>query len=80
MNTSELEAIESLRKKGYAIAIWEPEDVGIANPRALEDQAIDAFPCGHPHKPSLMELESTGAAIFYYIIYTMAFQCYIQYT
>jgi hypothetical protein len=80
MNTSELEAIESLRKKGYAIAIWEPEDVGIANPRALEDQAIDAFPCGHPHKPSLMEIESAGAAIFYYIIYTMASQCYIQYS
>jgi hypothetical protein len=80
MTSHELAAIQTLRDKGYAVAIWEPEDVGIANPRALEDQAIDSFPCGHPHKPSLMELESAGAGVFYYIIYTMFFQCYIQYS
>jgi hypothetical protein len=80
MNTSELEAIESLRKKGYAVAIWEPEEVGLADPRALEDQAINSFPCGHPHKPSLMEIETAGGAILYFIIYAMAFQCYLENT
>ena len=80
MTSHELAAIQTLRDKGYAVAIWEPEDVGIANPRALEDQAIDAFPCGHPHKPSLMEIESAGVAILYWFAYTVAFQCYLENT
>jgi hypothetical protein len=64
MTSIELTAIPTLRQKGYAIAIWEPEEVGLADPRALEDQAVNSFPCGYPHKPTLMEIESTGAALF----------------
>ena len=76
MNTSELEAIQSLRKKGYAVAIWEPEEVGVADPRALEDQAVNSFPCGRPHKPTLMEIEAAGEALFYYYFYIVVFQCW----
>lgn len=76
MTSHELEAIQSLRKKGYAVAIWEPEEVGVADPRALEDQAVNSFPCGHPHKPTLMEIEATGAALFYYYFYIVVFQCW----
>jgi hypothetical protein len=77
MNTRELEAIESLRKKGYAVAIWEPEDVGIADPRALEDQAINSFPCGYPHKPTLMEIETAGDNVSFYVAHTYVLQAVI---
>ena len=80
MTSQEFTAIQTLREKGYAVAIWEPEDVGIADPRALEDQAVNSFPCGHPHKPSLMEIEAAGGAILYFIVYAIAFQCYIENT
>jgi hypothetical protein len=78
MTSQEFTAIQTLREKGYAVAIWEPEDVGIADPRALEDQAINSFPCGYPHKPTLTEIEATGEAILYFLTYAITFQIYIQ--
>jgi hypothetical protein len=76
MTSQEFTAIQTLREKGYAVAIWEPEDVGIADPRALEDQAIDTFPCGRPHKPTLTEIEAAGEAILYFLTYSFALQIY----
>ena len=76
MTNHELDAIQTLRDKGYAVAVWEPGDVGAADPRALEDQAIDTFPFGPPHKPTLTEIEGSGEAILYFLAYTYAYQLY----
>jgi hypothetical protein len=62
MTSIKLTAIQTLRQKGYAIAIWEPELIGIADPRALEDKAVKMFPCGHSNQSSPIEIEMTGDA------------------
>ena len=79
MTSNELNAIQTLREKGYAVAVWEPAEVGLADPRALEDQAVNSFPCGYPHKPSLMEIESAGSALLYYQIYCLALNIWAHY-
>lgn len=75
MTSIELTAIQILRQKGYAIAIWEPEQVGRANPRALEDQAVNMFPCGPPHKPSPIKIEMIGDALanWVHLLFTVIF-------
>jgi hypothetical protein len=78
MTSQELNAIQTLREKGYAVAVWEPAEVGLADPRAIEEQAIDTFPCGRPHKPTLTEIEGAGEAILYFLTYAITFQIYIQ--
>ena len=54
MTSIELTAIQTLRQKGYAVAVWEPSEIGIADPRALEDQATSLF----PNEASLLRLTS----------------------
>jgi hypothetical protein len=63
MTSIELTAIQTLRQKGYAVAVWEPSEIGLADPRALEDQATSLFPYGAPHQPSPMEIELAGDGI-----------------
>lgn len=63
MTSIELTAIQTMRAKGHAVAVWLPEELGAADPRAVEDQATSLFPCGHPHKPSPMEIELAGDAL-----------------
>lgn len=63
MTTIELTAIQTLREKGYAVAVWPPEELGKADPRALEDQAVNTYPWGLPYQPSPMEIELAGDAI-----------------
>lgn len=40
MSNKEVEALQSLRAKGYAIAIWYPDEHGLERPNRLEDQII----------------------------------------
>ena len=63
MTSIELTAIQTLREKGYAVAVWPPDELGIADPRALEDQAVNTYPWGLPNKPSPMEIELAGDAV-----------------
>ena len=60
MTSIELIAIQTLREKGYAVAVWPPDELGIADPRALEDQAVNTYPWGLPYSPSPMEIEIAG--------------------
>ena len=76
MTSQELQAIQTLRDKGYAVAVWDPEEVGVADPRAIEDQATSLFPFGHPHKPGPMEIEMAGEAILYFLAYSFALRVY----
>ena len=78
MTSNELTAIQTLREKGYAVAVWEPAEVGLADPRAIEEQAIDTFPCGRPHKPTLTEIEVTIEAILHFLTYSYALQIYFS--
>jgi hypothetical protein len=75
MTSIELTAIQTLREKGYAVAVWEPSEIGIADPRALEDQATSLFPYGAPHQPSPMEIELAGdsAANWVHLLFAAIF-------
>lgn len=40
MSETETEALKSLRNKGYAIAIWYPDEHGLKRPKRLEEEVV----------------------------------------
>jgi hypothetical protein len=40
MSKEETKALKSLRNKGYAIAIWYPDEHGLKRPKRLEEEVV----------------------------------------
>ena len=41
ISESERESLASLRFKGFAVIVWNPEELGTADPRKVEDRSIE---------------------------------------
>lgn len=59
MNTEltqgDLDAIRSLRDRGFAVIVWTPGELGGTSPRAVEDRSVEH---GYEVIESLMALQS----------------------
>ena len=41
LTQQDLEALRSLRHRGFAVAVWTPEELGTLAPRHLEDSVVE---------------------------------------
>lgn len=37
----EIEVMQALRHRGFAVIIWNPDELGEANPRRVEDRSVE---------------------------------------
>lgn len=40
--TTELETVQELRRRGFAVAIWAPDEIGKVRPRLLEQFVVES--------------------------------------